>query len=162
MQLVDVKASGIAQAIETTFKDVRYAFRSLSRSPGFTVVVIATLALGMGANITMFGLMRAVLWRPLPYPDPNRIVVVQVDARNVPNTGATGGEVFDLNERSQKLQQVSMINAVDANLEYQGETEDVEAASVSDDFLPLLGARPALGRTLDSRIDVTHSKYWRL
>jgi putative ABC transport system permease protein len=97
--------------------------------------------------------MRAVLWRPLPYPEPNRIVMIQVEARNIPYAGATMGEVGGLRERSRSLQQVSMISPVDANLEYAGEMEHVTAASVSDDFLPLLGARRVLGRTLESRID---------
>lgn len=149
----EVREVWLGQGIETTFQDVRYAGRSLLRSPGFTAVVVATLALGIGANLTMLSLMRAVLWRPLPYPEPNRIVMIQVDARNISYAGATMGEVRGLRERSRSLQQVSMINPVDANLEYAGEMEHVTAASVSDDFLPLLGARPALGRTLDSRID---------
>lgn len=149
----EVREAWLGQGIETTVQDIRYACRSLVRSPGFTAVVVATLALGIGANLTMFSLMRAALWRPLPYPEPNRIVMIQVDARNTPNTGATMGEVRDLREHSRSFEQVSMINPVDANLEYSGEMEHVAAASVSDDFLPLLGARPALGRTLDSRID---------
>jgi predicted permease len=148
-----VREAWLGQGIETTGQDIRYACRSLRRSPGFTAVVAATLALGIGANLTMFSLMRAVLWRPLPYPEPNRIVMIQVDARNVPNTGATPGEVLDLKQRSRSFEQVSMIELVDANLEYQGEAERVAAARVSDDFLPLLGARPAIGRALDSRID---------
>jgi predicted permease len=143
----------LGHGIQTVLQDITYASRSLSRSPGFTIVVVATLALGIGANVTIFGLARAVLWRPLPYPEPDRIVSIQVDARNVPNTGATTGEIFDLQERSRSLEQVSMINAVDANLEYQGEIEHLQAASVSDNLLPLLGAHPALGRTLDSHID---------
>jgi predicted permease len=138
---------------ETTFQDIRYACRSLLRSPAFSAVVVATLALGIGATLTMFSLMRAVLWRPLPYPEPNRIVTIQVDARNVANTGATLGEVLDLHERSRSFEQVSMFDTGAANLEYLGEAEHVAAAWVSDDFLPLFGARPALGRTLDSRID---------
>lgn len=148
-----VREAWLGQGIEATFQDVRYACRSLLRSRGFAAVVVATLALGIGANLTMFSLMRAVLWRPLPYPEPNRIVMIQVDARNVPNAGATRGEVRGLKERSRSLQQVSMIDPVGANLEYAGEMEHVAAAYVSDDFLPLLGARAALGRTLDSRID---------
>ena len=148
-----VREAWLGNGIETTAQDVRYACRSLLRSPGFTAVVIATLALGIGSNLTMFSLMRAVLWRPLPYPEPNRIVTIQVDARNRHDTGATMGEVFDLRERSRSFEQVSMFNTAEANLEYQGEMEHVTSASVSDDFLPLLGARPALGRTLDSRID---------
>jgi hypothetical protein len=149
----EVRDAWLGHNIETTIQDLRYAWRSLLRSPGFTVVVLVTLALGIGSNLTMFGLIRAVLWRPLPYPAPKRIVAIRVDARNVPNTGATNGEVLDLKEHSRSFEQVSMINAVDADLEYQGNKEHVEAASVSDNFLPLLGAYPALGRTLDSRID---------
>jgi putative ABC transport system permease protein len=155
-----VREAWLGHGIETAIRDVRYACRSLLRSPGFTAVVVATLALGIGANLTMFSLMRAVLWRPLPYPEPNRIVVIQVDARNRKDTGATMGEVFDLKQRSRTLEQVSMVNTVDANIEYAGEMEHVTAASVSDDLLPLLGARPALGRTLDSRID--EGKEWVL
>jgi len=149
----EVRETWLGYGIETVFQDIRYASRSLLRSPAFTFIVVATLALGIGANLTMFSLMRAVLWRPLPYPEPNRIVTIQVDARNRPNTGATPGEVFDLKERSRSFEQVSMIDSVEANLEYQGEMEHVTAASVSDDFLPLLGARPSLGRALDARID---------
>jgi predicted permease len=154
----EVREAWLGSGIGTTFQDMRYACRSLLRSPGFTAVVVTTLALGMGANLTMFSLMRAVLWRPLPYPEPNRIVMIQVDARNTPNTGATMGEVRDLRERSHSFEQVSMIDPADANLEYGGEMEHVTAASVSDDFLPLLGARPVLGRALDSRIDVGKDK----
>ncbi len=139
--------------IEAVWQDLKSARRSLRRSPGFAIVVIATLAIGIGANLTMFSLMRAVLWRPLPYPQADRLVIIQVDARNVSNTGATMGEIYDLRQRSRTLEQVSAINAVDANLEADGDMEHVSAASVSDDFLPLLGARPAVGRALDSRTD---------
>jgi hypothetical protein len=91
----DVRQVWLGHGIETTFQDIRYACRALMRSPGFTAVVVATLAIGIGANLTMFSLMRAVLWRPLPYPEPNRIVMIQVEARNSLN-GATMGEVRDL------------------------------------------------------------------
>jgi len=154
----EVREKWLGHPIETIFQDTRYACRSILRSPGFSAVVIVTLALGIGATLTMFSLMRAVLWRPLPYPEPNRIVVIQVDARNVFNTGATMGEVLDLKERGRSFEQISMISPVDANLEVQGETEHVQAASVSDNFLKLLGARPALGRALDSRVDESKEK----
>ena len=149
-----VRATWLGLGIGTVFQDIRYGTRSLLRSPGFTAVVIATLALGIGANLTMFSLMRAVLWRPLPYPEPDRIVTIQADARNVLNIGATRGELLGIQERGHSFDQVATIDAVDANLEYAGLVEHVAAASVSDDFLPLFGVRPAFGRTLDSRIDV--------
>ncbi len=149
----EVRETWLGRGIDATFQDIRYAFRSLGRSPGFAAVVVSTLALGIGATLTMFSLMRAVLWRPLPYPEPDRIVTIRVDARNVKDTGATFGEVVDLRDLSRSFEQVSTIHSADANLEFPGETERVTAAKVTDDFLPLLGARPQLGRPLDSRID---------
>src|SRR5439155_10075529 len=83
----------------------------------------------------------------------NRMVTIEVEARGVRNSGASAGEARDLRDRSRSLELVSTISEVDANVEFSGEMEHVTAASVSDNFLPLLGARPALGRTLDSRID---------
>lgn len=87
----EVRGAWLGNGIETAVRDVRYAVRSLFRAPGFTAVVVLTLALGIGTNFTMFSVMRAVLWRPLPYPTPDRIVLVQVDARNVANAGAAIG-----------------------------------------------------------------------
>jgi predicted permease len=151
----EVRDAWLGQGVETALKDVRYGCRSLVRSPGFTAAVVVTLALGIAANLTIFSVMRAVLWRPLPYPEPNRIVEIQVDARNVANTGATRRELLSLQERSRCLEDVSTVDGADANLEYAGTSEYVTAASGSDNFLPLLGARPALGRALDSRVDAS-------
>src|SRR5207247_11444012 len=145
----------LGYGVETTLQDVRYACRSLLNAPGFAVVVIMTLALGITVTLSMFSVMRAVLLRPLPYPDPDRIVMIQVDARNTTNAGATMGEVSDLREHSRSLEQVAIISTDDASLEYVGGMEHVNAAEVSDDFLPLLGARPAIGRPLDSQIDAS-------
>ena len=98
-------------------QDIRYAWRTLARAPAFAAVVILTLALGIGTSVTMFSVMHAVLWRPLPYPAPERIVMVQVDARNVANAGAAPGEALDLRARSRLLERLSTIVAVDANLD---------------------------------------------
>ena len=143
----------LGRGIETVFQDIRYACRSLPRSPWFAAVVIATLAIGIGASLTMFSLMRAVLWLPLPYPEPNRIVVIQVDARNVLNAGATRQELIGLQERSRSFEKISTIAQTDANLEYAGEMENIAAANVSDEFLPLVGGRPVLGRMPHASID---------
>jgi predicted permease len=149
----NVREVWLGQSIETALQDIRYAFRALCRAPGFTSVVILTLATGIGASLTMFSLIRGVLWRPLPYPEPDRIVTIQVDARNVSGAGATGQEFLGIKNSSRSFERVATIGSPDANLEYAGRIERVAAASVSDDFLPLLGVRPALGRLLDSRID---------
>jgi putative ABC transport system permease protein len=148
-----VRQTWPGRAAGTALQDLRYAGRSLRRAPGFAAIVVATLALGIGANLTMFSVMRAVLWRPLPYPEPERIVTIRVDARNVQNTGVTPGELLALNERSRSIEQVSTIGTGDVNVEYAGGMEHVASASVSGSLLPLLGVRPALGRLLDPRLD---------
>ncbi len=149
----EVREAWLGQSVETTMQDIRSAYHSLRRSPGFTAVVVTTLSLGIGASLTMFSTLQAVLWRPLPYPEPNQIVTIQVDARNVPHAGATKRELLGFQERSRSFEQVSTMDQIDANLEYAGAVERVMAAYVSDDFLPLLGVYPALGRTLNSRLD---------
>jgi hypothetical protein len=138
----EVREVRLGHGIETTLQDIRYACRSLIRSPGFTGVVVATLAIGIGANLTMLSLMRAVMWRPLPYPEPNQIVMIQVEACNSLNAGATTGEMHDLRKRSRLLTQVSIIDTADANLEYAREMERVAAAGVSDDFFYCLAYAP--------------------
>ncbi len=150
----EVREAWLGNTIDTAIRDVRYACRTLRRAPGFTAVVVFTLALGIGGTVTMFSVMHAVLWRPLPYPAAERIVYLQVDARGVSNAGAAPGEVLDLQARSRTLEHISIIAGADANLEYNGEIEHVGSASVSDDLLPLLGASPALGRPLNSKTDI--------
>ncbi|HYI95677.1 MAG TPA: ABC transporter permease [Bryobacteraceae bacterium] len=149
----NVRDARLGQSIETACQDVRHAFRSLRRAPGFSILIIVTLAVGIGASLTMFSLMRGVLWRPLPYPEPDRIVTIQVDARNVPSAGATRQELVGIRTSSRSFEQVATIDSSNATLQYAGEMEHVSAASVTDDFLPLLRVRPAIGRLLDSRLD---------
>lgn len=149
----EVRDAWLGQGILTAAQDVRLACRSLRRTPAFAAIVVATLTLGMGATLTMYSLMRGVLWRPLPYPEPDRIAAIQVDARNVVNAGAALGEVLDLKERGRSFERVAMIDTGEATVEYMGESERVAEARVSDDLLPLLGARLALGRALEARTD---------
>jgi predicted permease len=136
-------------------RDLRHAFRQLRRSPGFTVVAVLTLSLGIGAATVVFSVLHSVLWRSLPYPDANRLVVLRADARGVSNTGVAPGEVLDLRAQSRLLASLEMIHGVDAHVQIDGEQEYVAAASATDGLLPLLGATPlALGRSLRAEEDI--------
>ena len=139
----------------TALQDIRFGARVLGRSPGFAAVAIATLALGIGANVAVFSVMHAVLWRALPYPDADRLVVLRVDARGVVNAGASPAELRDLSERARLLGSLAAINGVDAHVNVDGVYERVAAASATDGVLPLLGAVPlAHGRTLRAADDI--------
>jgi predicted permease len=139
--------------LETLARDVHYAFRSLRRSPTFGLVVFLTLTMAISTNAIMFSLMNAVLWRSLPYPSADRLAIIRVDAGSTTNAGAAPGEILDLRRRSRSFERWAMISGADAHLDYAGEVERLAAASVSDDFLPMFGAEPTLGRNFDERLD---------
>ena len=136
-------------SIAAAARDARYAARVLRRSPGYALVVIMTLALGIGPNAAIFSVVYAVLWRSLPYPDAGRIVVVEADTRGLPSAYSSSGVVFDVRANSKLITSIAQVEGRDASLEIDGVMERVSAARVTDDLLPLLGAVPlTLGRTL--------------
>jgi predicted permease len=139
----------IGSAIEAAARDARYGARALWRSPGYALVVIMTVALGIGVNTAMFSVMHAVLWRSLPYPDAGRLVVIEANTRALPSASSSSGTVFDVRAHSRLLTSIAQVEGRDASLAVDGVMEHVAAARVTDDLLPLLGATPlTLGRTL--------------
>jgi predicted permease len=137
-------------AVEAVAQDVRHALRLMRRDPAFTVTALATLALGIGLNTAMFSVVYGVLWRPLPYPDPDRLVVFS----SAQQTG-TGIKTFStwapmtyeaLRERLTALDHLSAYAAVDAQLTGRGEPLQVRALDVSPNFFATLGVTPAHGR----------------
>lgn len=136
-------------ALETAVRDVQYGARVLRHSPGYAIVVIATLALGIGVNTAIFSVMHAVLWRALPYPDAGRMVAIEADTQALPSANESSGRVFDVRAQSQLITAIAQIEGRDASLELDGSMERVSAARVTDEVLPLLGAVPlAFGRPL--------------
>ncbi len=134
----------------TIWHDLRYAARMLRNRPGFTAVAIITLSLGIGANTAIFSVVDAVLLRPLPFPDPERIVLVRDDltGRQAENVGLSVDELKDLQERSGVFEQVSAVWPVDANLTGSDRPERIELLAVSTNYFSLLGANAQLGRVL--------------
>jgi len=128
--------------------DLRLAIRSITRKPLFTLVVVGTLALGIGASTAIFGIVDALLVRPLPFPDSQRLVsiVAPLTGLSVPNAGLSEPELEDLRDRSGVFDAITPVWGFDTNLTGGEKPERIEALCVSPNYFELLGARPQLGR----------------
>jgi putative ABC transport system permease protein len=142
-------------------QDIRYAFRMLRKQPGFSAIAILTLALGIGANTSIFSVVNAVLLRPLPYPQPDRLVLIR-ERTNIFDSGSVSlPNYLDWRASQRGFTDLALFRRGDANL--SGATSDVEAervssARVSYNFLSVLGVPPELGRDFRESDDVPHCK----
>jgi len=134
--------------IEALGNNFRYAARRLRRSPGFTAVAILTLALGIGANVAAFTVVRAVLLNPLPYPHPEQLVRVFDDLRGSDSRdiGMSAPELWDLRDKSDLFQDLSAVWPTDANVTGGDHPERIELLATSTNYFRMLAARPQLGR----------------
>ena len=128
------------------FQDLRYALRSFARSPGFSAVAVLTLALGIGANTAIFSVVHAVLLRRLPYPAPERLVVLRERQIHHGEMGVAWPTFLDWRAQSRSFEDLAGFRTDHVMLSGQGEPEMLRSAQVSAGFFPLLGARPVLGR----------------
>ncbi|HSE19725.1 MAG TPA: ABC transporter permease [Pyrinomonadaceae bacterium] len=135
--------------METLVKDIRYGVRSLLKRPGFTVIALITLALGIGANTAIFSVVNAVLLRPLPFQNPEQLVIVWEDATFVgfPRNTPAPANYVDWKTQNQSFTDMAASHESSFNLTGDGEPERVAAYSVSANFFPLLGVQPLLGRS---------------
>lgn len=133
------------------FLDIRYALRTLARSRAFAAVAILTLALGIGANTAIFTVFHGVLLRPLPYPQPDRLVAVQEVvpkfARFGPTLPVNAGHFREWRNRSQSFEQLALVGSMTFTLTSRGDPERIAGARVSASIFPMLGIQAALGRT---------------
>ncbi len=129
-------------------QDLRYALRMLLKSPGFTIVAVLTLALGIGANVATFSVVYAVLLRPLPYPQPEQLVRVFDDlhSSNVKNVGMSAPELWDLQDRSGVFQDISAVWPIDSDIAGGDRPVRAETLATSPDYFTMLGVQPQLGR----------------
>jgi len=135
-------------------RDVRYGLRILARNPSYAAAALAVMALGIGASTAVFTVVRAVLLQPLPYREPDRLVLFRADAPGFERyPGITGNEFHALQERTDLFEDVAAINGVNANLTDGDAMERVAGGSATDNFLPLLGVAPAACRPLSTRLD---------
>ena len=128
-------------------KDLQFAFRQIAKAPGFAVVTVLTLAIGIGANTAIFSIVDAVLLEPLPYPHSDRLVqVCEMPAPGYYNTLASGGAFVDWQDASTQLESISAAHSSEMNLTGYGEPVRLEGLEVSADYLHVFGIVPALGR----------------
>jgi putative ABC transport system permease protein len=152
-------AAGGAWLVDVA-RDARYAARLLKRAPAFAAVAIVTLALGIAANTTIFSVLRAVLLRPLPFSDPERLVYVG-DQRDSGVPGNTGFSTFvDWRNLNQTFDDLAIVRSWAPTLIANGEPERLNGMRVSANFFRLLGARPAQGR--DFSADDDTPARWRV
>jgi predicted permease len=138
--------------MQTVFQDTKFALRVFRKSPLFTVVVILTLALGIGANTAIFSIVNAVLLRPLPFREPDRLQKV---AFNSPGAGLRGvpfsvPEFDDLKSRAGVFEDVSVVWPVSVNLTGAKEPQRLELLVVSPNYFSMLGVTPQIGRVFGS------------
>ena len=133
------------------WNDVKYALRSLSRRPGFTVVAVLSLAIGIGANAAIFGAVRAVLLRPLPFADPDALVAVStttVERPDAPGGASAAPDFTDWRREVRAFTEMAALVAGASALTGDGAAEQVPSASVTGGFFDVLGVPPAYGRTI--------------
>ncbi len=155
--------------MSTLIQDLRYALRTLVRTPGFTAIAVATLALGIGANTAIFSVVHAVLLRRLPYPEPDRLVVIREQQKRLGKMGVAWPNFLDVRAQSHALSGLAGYRTDEMTLNDAREPAMVRVGEVSAALFPLLGAKAQLGRVLaesDDRPDaapavVLSDELWR-
>ena len=133
-------------------QDLRYAFRGLTRSPGFTTVAVLTVALAIGANTAMFSVLNAVLLQPLPYRSPQQLAMLWIGdpTQNLREGRSALWDVEQWRSQSQTFEDMATFDSVGTVLTGVDGTEQIVGASISPNLLPLLGVRPVLGRSFSA------------
>lgn len=169
----DARDPWVFTAVETAARDARHALRLLRRDPAFTCTALATLALGIGLTTTIFSVAYGVLWRPLPYPHPDRLVLLssaqQTDKgpRTLWNWSPVSYE--GLRQHVTALEHLAAYNGIDVPLTGRGEPVQLRGLDVSPNFFTTLGATVAHGRTFltgasapdDDRSAIVSDRLWR-
>jgi predicted permease len=150
--------------------DIRFAVRQLLKAPGFTAVAVLILALGIGASTATFSALDAALLRPLPYPEPGRLVQLLETLPDGSLNGVSGGAFLDWREHQTQLASIVLVGPVTRNLRGDGEPERLQGLEVTHEFLGVLGVQPKIGRGLlpedehpggDSHVVVITDELWR-
>jgi putative ABC transport system permease protein len=148
-----VRGYGWENIVDSSLADLRYASRRLRSSPGFTFVTTLTLALGIGATTAIFSVVNAILFDPLPYPHPERVVAIrEFGTDGVPN-GGTFGMYHAIADRARSLDAIAVFRSWQPTITGRGEPERLEGQRVSAGYFRALGIAPAIGRQFEASDD---------
>ncbi|HWF89692.1 MAG TPA: ABC transporter permease, partial [Pyrinomonadaceae bacterium] len=142
--------------MESILTDIRFGFRILLKQPGFTLVAVITLALGIGANTAIFSLVNSILLRPLPFREPDRLVrMLQASPKlGLSSWGVSQADFAAYREQNRTFESIAIYNTAATNLTGAGEPERLPIATVTADFFKVFGVSPLLGRTFVEGEDV--------
>src|SRR5262245_20602441 len=138
--------------VETTAQDLRYAMRTLRKSPGFTMTAVSVLALAIAANTAMFSVLNAVLLRPLPYRAPEQLAMLWTEDPSLSLREGRSAlwDVEQWRSQSQSFADIATFDAVDRTLTGADGAEQISGASISPNLLSLLGVQPVQGRSFSA------------
>ncbi|HEU4431966.1 MAG TPA: ABC transporter permease [Pyrinomonadaceae bacterium] len=132
--------------MDTLFKDISYGWRGLAKHPGFTAIVVITLALGIGASTAIFSVVNSVMLRRLPYPTADRIVAIQELNADGEQRQVTGPNFLDWRAQNTVFEHLAAIKKTSVNLTLADQAERIDLAQTSANFFDVFGIRPQLGR----------------
>ena len=139
--------------MNSLLQDIRYAVRILSKAPGFTIIAIVTLALGIGANTALFSVVDGVLLNPLPYTQPDRIVAVYTHTRTFNHSSISYPNFLDWVRENRSFSGLAAFREDDMNITGVGEPERLRTEMISANFFAVLGVKPVVGRTFFAKED---------
>lgn len=137
-------------------RDLRYALRQLRRAPGFTLMVVAVMALGIGANVALFTVVRSVLLKPLPFAEPDRLLAIyECSSDSIPFNAVAPGVYAEWVRENRSFSSLAMLGGAEFNLSTDGGAmpEQLQGAAVTANMLPTLGVAPVLGRNFTASED---------
>ena len=147
--------------MSTFLRDLRYSWRALRKMPGFTIVALLVLALGIGANTAIFSVVNSVVLRPLPYPGADRLTLIwETDLKDgIRREGPSGPNFLDWKEQNRCFEDMSLLEVGTGTLTGEGEPEQVTGLRVTTNFLSMLGARTVLGRGFTAAEGAGQARY---
>ena len=155
--------------LEVLARDLRFSFRSLRKSPGFSSIVILTMALGIGGNTAIFSIVNSVLLRPLPFPEPNRLVAIYTYTSTEGNTSFSYPDFLDWQRDNSSFAYLAVYLRSGVALLDSGSAEYLQGELISANFFDALGVKPLLGRTFVTdedhlggrRVVLLSESFWR-